>query len=70
MQVISTNIPDVKIIEPKVFGDERGFFSKLSVQIGLNKNVLMLILCKTIILNLAKVFFVVCTISWSKPKAN
>ena len=26
MQVIETTIPDVKIIEPKVFGDERGFF--------------------------------------------
>ncbi len=26
MQVIDTNIADVKIIEPKVFGDERGFF--------------------------------------------
>jgi dTDP-4-dehydrorhamnose 3,5-epimerase len=26
MQIKSTNIPDVKIIEPKVFGDERGFF--------------------------------------------
>lgn len=26
MQVIDTSIPDVKIIEPKVFGDERGFF--------------------------------------------
>jgi len=26
MQIISTDIPDVKIIEPKVFGDERGFF--------------------------------------------
>ena len=26
MQVIQTSIPDVKIIEPKVFGDERGFF--------------------------------------------
>ncbi|MFN3018106.1 dTDP-4-dehydrorhamnose 3,5-epimerase [Vibrio coralliilyticus] len=26
MNVIDTNIPDVKIIEPKVFGDERGFF--------------------------------------------
>ena len=26
MQVITTDIPDVKIIEPKVFGDERGFF--------------------------------------------
>jgi dTDP-4-dehydrorhamnose 3,5-epimerase len=26
VQVIDTNIPDVKIIKPKVFGDERGFF--------------------------------------------
>jgi len=26
MQAIATDIPDVKIIEPKVFGDERGFF--------------------------------------------
>ncbi|WP_231758091.1 dTDP-4-dehydrorhamnose 3,5-epimerase [Microbulbifer elongatus] len=26
MKVIETRIPDVKILEPKVFGDERGFF--------------------------------------------
>lgn len=26
MKIINTLIPDVKIIEPKVFGDERGFF--------------------------------------------
>ncbi|HDY8232972.1 TPA: dTDP-4-dehydrorhamnose 3,5-epimerase [Vibrio vulnificus] len=26
MKVIETHIPDVKIIEPQVFGDERGFF--------------------------------------------
>ena len=26
MNVIATAIPDVKIVEPKVFGDERGFF--------------------------------------------
>ncbi|WP_226645077.1 dTDP-4-dehydrorhamnose 3,5-epimerase [Microbulbifer variabilis] len=26
MKVIETAIPDVKILEPKVFGDERGFF--------------------------------------------
>jgi dTDP-4-dehydrorhamnose 3,5-epimerase len=26
MEIISTSIPDVKVIEPKVFGDERGFF--------------------------------------------
>jgi len=26
MEIIETRIPDVKIIKPKVFGDERGFF--------------------------------------------
>lgn len=26
MKIINTSIPDVKIIEPKVFGDDRGFF--------------------------------------------
>ncbi|MBO9518980.1 MAG: dTDP-4-dehydrorhamnose 3,5-epimerase [Porphyrobacter sp.] len=26
MRVIDTTLPDVKIIEPRVFGDERGFF--------------------------------------------
>ena len=26
MQVLETTIPDVKILEPNVFGDERGFF--------------------------------------------
>ena len=26
MNIIKTDIPDVKIIEPRVFGDERGFF--------------------------------------------
>ena len=26
MKITETRIPDVKLIEPKVFGDERGFF--------------------------------------------
>lgn len=26
MKIINTSIPDLKIIEPKVFGDDRGFF--------------------------------------------
>lgn len=26
MKIIDTKIPDVKILEPQVFGDERGFF--------------------------------------------
>ena len=26
MKVLDTNLPDVKIIEPRIFGDQRGFF--------------------------------------------
>ena len=26
MKIIDTNIPEVKILEPQIFGDERGFF--------------------------------------------
>ena len=26
MKIIPTDIPDVKIIEPALFGDERGYF--------------------------------------------
>jgi len=29
VEFISTEIPDVKILEPKVFGDERGFFMEI-----------------------------------------
>jgi dTDP-4-dehydrorhamnose 3,5-epimerase len=28
MQIIETDIPDVLIIEPKIFGDQRGFFTE------------------------------------------
>ena len=29
MKITSLSIPDVKLIEPDVFGDDRGFFMKL-----------------------------------------
>jgi dTDP-4-dehydrorhamnose 3,5-epimerase len=32
MNVIKTEIPDVLIIEPRVFGDERGFFMKALIK--------------------------------------
>ena len=41
MKVIDTAIPDVKILEPRVFGDERGFFletwnSRTFAELGLD----------------------------------
>ncbi len=43
MKVIPTNIPDVVIFEPKVFGDDRGFFfesfNHAKFEAGINKQV-------------------------------
>ncbi|ERH62565.1 dTDP-4-dehydrorhamnose 3,5-epimerase [Pantoea dispersa EGD-AAK13] len=39
MKIIDTKIPDVKIIEPKVFGDERGYFYESFNQDIFNKSV-------------------------------
>jgi len=37
MKYITTNIPDVKILEPTVFGDERGFFMETFRQADFEK---------------------------------
>lgn len=39
MKVTATKIPDVKIIEPRVFGDERGFFMETWSQQAFVQNV-------------------------------
>lgn len=39
MRLIETNIPDVKLIEPKVFGDSRGFFLETFRDNWFRKNV-------------------------------
>ncbi|MFQ6370365.1 dTDP-4-dehydrorhamnose 3,5-epimerase [Shewanella sp. YIC-542] len=39
MRVVDTEIPDVKIIEPQVFGDERGFFMETWREDWFNENV-------------------------------
>lgn len=31
MKIIPTAIPEVLLVEPKVFGDERGFFLRVSI---------------------------------------
>jgi len=37
MKIIDTAIPEVKIIEPQVFGDERGFFMETWSEAGFNE---------------------------------
>lgn len=39
MQAIDTQIPDVKIVQPKIFGDERGFFMETFREDWFQKNV-------------------------------
>ena len=39
MKIIDTAIPDVKILEPQVFGDERGFFMETWREDGFNTHV-------------------------------
>ncbi|MCW9718784.1 dTDP-4-dehydrorhamnose 3,5-epimerase [Avibacterium sp. 21-599] len=39
MKIIDTTIPDVKILEPQVFGDERGFFMETFRQQWFKENV-------------------------------
>jgi len=39
MNVIDTKIPDVKLLEPKVFGDERGFFMETFRDDWFRKNI-------------------------------
>ncbi|KYK85645.1 dTDP-4-dehydrorhamnose 3,5-epimerase, partial [Aggregatibacter actinomycetemcomitans serotype d str. SA2200] len=39
MKVIDTKIPDVKLLEPQVFGDERGFFMETFRDEWFRKNV-------------------------------
>lgn len=33
MRTLPTSIPDVVLIEPKVFGDARGFFLEVSISV-------------------------------------
>ncbi len=39
MKVVDTSIPDVKVIEPQVFGDERGFFLETFRESWFKKNI-------------------------------
>lgn len=58
MIVIKTAIPDVLILEPKVFGDERGFFLKVITSRPLKSRLdVKLHLFKIIIQNPKRTYF-------------
>ena len=73
MKVTDTKIPDLKIIEPTVFEDERGFFFESFNHKKLEERLLgaKLHSCKTTTQSPAKVFCVVCTTNYPlMRKAN
>lgn len=47
MEVIETPIEGVVILEPKVFGDERGYFLKVFHRKNLTKKFVKRFLCRT-----------------------
>ena len=71
MNVITTDLPGVLIIEPKVFGDERGFFYEsfnakaFEDATGLNTKFVQDNHSRS-----QKAYCVACTTNWKTPKAN
>lgn len=60
MKIIDTAIADVKILEPQVFGDERGFFMETWREDWFNTHVCEAASFRTITLNPVRAFSVAC----------
>jgi len=71
MQIVQTAIPDVLIIEPKVFGDDRGFFyesfnaKRFAELTGVNAQFVQDNHSKS-----AKMYYAACIIKLNNHKAN
>lgn len=71
MPIQTTAIPDVLIIEPKVFGDDRGFFMRvLMLSVLLRKQVLAQISSRITIPNQLRAYCAVCITKSSNLKAS
>ena len=70
MNIIDTAIPDVKLLEPQVFGDSRGFLWKLSATSGSKPKSATAPSCRKTIPNPAKAYCAACTIKLKTHKAN
>lgn len=57
MKIIETAIEDVVIIEPRLFKDERGYFSNLSHKESLKKKFVKSLLYKTMRVNLLMEYY-------------
>jgi hypothetical protein len=72
MNIIKTDIPDVLIFEPRVFGDARGFFFESFSSKVFNEAVGRQVdLSRTTTPSPRKAYCAGCTISWIRtPRAN
>ncbi len=70
MEFIETKLPGVMIIEPRVFGDERGFFLETFRTEATQKQVLPSRLFRRIIHVQPEVFCAGFTTSWFSPRGN
>jgi hypothetical protein len=71
LQATPTAIPDVLILEPKVFGDNRGWFTEsFNAHDFAKATILMWSLCKTTTPSRGSGLCGDCIISSSIPKAN
>lgn len=71
MKVIDTLIPEVKIIEPEVFGDERGFFTKaLTAGVFSSSSAATPISCKIITRSRRAACCAGCTIKSNRRRAS
>jgi len=71
MNVIACELPGVLILEPKVFGDERGFFyESFNARSFEQEPGSSLILCRTTIHARKRACCAACTISWKTFRAN
>lgn len=70
MKIIPTEIPDVVLIEPEIYRDERGFFMETWQKKGLLMPVCQSISPRIIIRAATKGFCAVCTISCINPRAS
>ena len=71
MNIIKTDIPDVLIIEPRVFGDARGFFyESFNQKVWQEKTAYRQLLFRTTIPVPNEMFCAVCTIRFSSPRES
>ncbi len=71
MNVIETALPGVLIMEPKVFGDERGFFTRVSTPRHSRKRPgSSASSFRTTIHGRSKACCVACTTNWKTPRAS